>query len=172
MKHIRKLNKKDGFSYRVRFCVNYKEITIGTFDTEEKAIIERDKAYTKYGIVNKQTEMTQKYLKSLTHYNASTGEFTRLHRSGNGKIGTVIGTKNGKGYLELWFFGKSYKAHRMAFLYMLGYIPDVIDHDDQNRANNKWNNIFFWRAAVVRNKQIAMSKPFTAFVQKNQDLIL
>jgi len=30
----------------------------------------------------------------------------------------------------------------------------------------------FWRAAVVRNKQIAMSKPFTAFVQKNQDLIL
>lgn len=30
----------------------------------------------------------------------------------------------------------------------------------------------FWRAAVVRNKKIAMSKPFTAFVTKNQDLIL
>ena len=30
----------------------------------------------------------------------------------------------------------------------------------------------FWRAAVVRNKKIAMSKPFTKFVGSNQDLIL
>ena len=143
MKHIRKLKKKDGFSYRVRFCVNYKEITIGTFDTEEQAIIERDKAYSKYGIVlTTKDKLTQTELHTLVHYDALTGIFTRKNRTGNAKVGDKLGhIHNKNGYEIISIRGTQYRAQRLAFLYMLGYIPDIIDHDDQNKANNIWSNL-------------------------------
>jgi len=143
MKHIRKLKKKDGFSYRVRFCVNYKEITIGTFNTEKQAIIERDKAYSKYGIIPvTQGKLTQKELQTLIHYDAITGIFTRKNRTGNAKVGDILGHIHKRnGYLIISIRNTQYRAQRLAFLYMLGYIPDIIDHDDQNKINNAWNNL-------------------------------
>lgn len=143
MKHIRKLKKKDGFSYRVRFCVNYKEITIGTYPTEEQAILERDKAYSKYGIVPIiKGELTQIELKKIVHYDALTGTFTRLNRSGNAKVGDILGHKHKKNdYWIISIRNTQYRAQRLAFLYMLGYIPDIIDHDDRNKINNAWKNL-------------------------------
>lgn len=142
MKHIRKIKKKNGFSYRVRFCVNYKEITIGTFNSEEQAIIERNKAYSKYGIVNKvQKDLTQQQLHSFVHYDAKTGIFTRKNRSGNAKIGDIFNTINGRGYIEMSFNNHFYKAHRLAFLYMDGYIPKNIDHINGIKIDNTWNNL-------------------------------
>lgn len=142
MKHIRKLEKKEGFSYRVRFCINYKEITIGTFTTEKEAIIKRDKAYSKYGIVNKvQKNLTQKQLHTFVHYNANNGIFTRKNRSGNAKIGDQFNTVNGRGYIEMSFNNQFYKAHRLAFLYMDGKIPKNIDHINGNTADNAWINL-------------------------------
>ena len=34
-----------------------------------------------------------------------------------------------------------YLQHRLAFLYVLGYLPTVVDHIDGNRENNKWDNL-------------------------------
>jgi hypothetical protein len=32
-------------------------------------------------------------------------------------------------------------AHRFAYWYMTGDIPEAIDHIDRNRANNRWSNL-------------------------------
>lgn len=50
--------------------------------------------------------------------------------------------KNKQGYIEIIFNNKYYKAHRLAFLYTEGYLPEHdVDHIDRNRSNNKWNNL-------------------------------
>lgn len=52
-------------------------------------------------------------------------------------------TSNGnRGYKKGCVFGKSYSAHRVAFLYMHGDWPiNQVDHLDGDTANNKWENL-------------------------------
>lgn len=44
-------------------------------------------------------------------------------------------------YIHIKILNKTYKAHRLAFLYMEGYMPDEVDHLDHNGLNNKWSNL-------------------------------
>lgn len=108
----------------------------------------------------KDKELTQESLKELLHYNPLTGEFTwkersskwmedeRNRRSWNAKFagkpaGTLF-TKSKTGYqsIELCIFNKKYRAHRLAWLYMTGHLPEQqIDHIDQDARNNKWVNL-------------------------------
>lgn len=37
--------------------------------------------------------------------------------------------------------GKRYLAHRLAWFYVTGYWPELIDHVDGNRSNNAWSNL-------------------------------
>jgi hypothetical protein len=37
--------------------------------------------------------------------------------------------------------GRAIRAHRLAFLWMTGDIPDLIDHADGNPHNNAWLNL-------------------------------
>jgi hypothetical protein len=87
-------------------------------------------------------ECTQDNLKKLFIYNEETGVFTtRVATKLYNNIGEVAGTKNGRGYLQFLFAGKLWLAHRLAFLYMTGEIPNIVDHIDMNPSNNAWNNI-------------------------------
>ena len=80
------------------------------------------------------TELTQKSLKLILNYNESTGAFSRINR--NGKCGCLF-----EGYVRIKVLGKQYKAHRLAFLYVHGYIPSIIDHLDGNGENNEISNL-------------------------------
>jgi hypothetical protein len=44
-------------------------------------------------------------------------------------------------YVRIQFDGVLHYAHRLAFLYMTGQIPDQVDHKDGNPANNSWANL-------------------------------
>jgi hypothetical protein len=46
------------------------------------------------------------------------------------------------GHLCGAIFNKSYEAHRVIWLYMTARWPDPeVDHDNQNPADNRWNNL-------------------------------
>ena len=85
--------------------------------------------------------ITQEHLKKLLHYDPETGLFTRLVGRGPAKKGSIAGSLGNKGYICIEVDGVKYKAHRLAFLYVLGWMPPQVDHDDHVKSNNRWKNL-------------------------------
>lgn len=89
--------------------------------------------------------MTQDELKQKLHYDPKTGIFTHLKTHRTVKAGDIAGhsDKSKNGYIKISIGnGKYLLAHRLAFLYMWGYIPEgEVDHIDHNTTNNSWNNL-------------------------------
>lgn len=90
--------------------------------------------------------LTQNRLKQVLHYEPLTGMFTWLV-SGNGRnigaeAGSVVKARNELKYQTISVDGKTYFAHRLAFLYMTGLFPvNVVNHIDGDGLNNVWLNL-------------------------------
>jgi len=80
--------------------------------------------------------ITQKELKELLHYDPLTGIFTWASTRRGRKVGNTAGYLNTIGYIIIQINGKKYKAHRLAWLYVHGYLPEFIDHENHIRDNN------------------------------------
>jgi hypothetical protein len=52
-----------------------------------------------------------------------------------------VGSVNGKGYLLYNIGDKSYRVHRLIFLWHHGYLPALVDHKDRNKLNNCIENL-------------------------------
>jgi hypothetical protein len=89
------------------------------------------------------SELDQKRLKQLLHYDPDTGEFTWKVNSGNGTFfGNKAGSPVAAGYIYIQIQGKKYRAHRLAFLYMTGKWPKrQVDHINRVRDDNRWSNL-------------------------------
>lgn len=73
-------------------------------------------------------------LHELLEYDPETGEMFWKRR--------VAGTLNGEGYLQVRVEGQSLLLHRVAFALMTGRFPeDEVDHDNRDRADNRWENL-------------------------------
>lgn len=57
------------------------------------------------------------------------------------RVGTIAGYQMDKRYWVISIDNKMYRAHRLIFLWHHGYIPQFIDHIDQNKINNKIENL-------------------------------
>jgi len=79
--------------------------------------------------------VTQGQLKSVFTYSPDTGLFIRLSTGG------VVGSVNGSGYIVISIGKKILYAHRMAWLYMTGAMPRLVDHRDRDKSNNRWTNL-------------------------------
>lgn len=77
-------------------------------------------------------------------YDEYTGLFYRNFKRGNKRAGSLAGSINKvHQYVYLYHMGKHYCAHRMAYLYVHGDIPDgfEVDHINGIRSDNRIENL-------------------------------
>lgn len=89
-------------------------------------------------------KMTQERLRELFDYNEETGDLIRkLTAPGpNGKVGSVIRTKDTKGYYQVMVDGWTEMVHRVIWCWVYGYVPEnQIDHRDSCKTNNAISNL-------------------------------
>ena len=86
--------------------------------------------------------LTQEELKEYFEYNKDTGVFIWKVSRGQSKKGKIAGNLGNKGYIQIRLKGKSYQAHRLAWLYEFGSFPSVdLDHKDRDKTNNMISNL-------------------------------
>lgn len=86
--------------------------------------------------------ITQEYLTKILHYDIGNGVFTWLRHSDIDLVGTIAGSANDQGYVQIVFDGVSSKAHRLVWLYLYGEFPKrIIDHVDGDKGNNRIENL-------------------------------
>lgn len=87
-------------------------------------------------------ELTHEELLSLLYYCSESGIFTWISDRGNQiNKGNEAGGVNQEGYIEIKLFQRRYKAHRLAWFYMTGKWPEVIDHINRERSDNRFCNL-------------------------------
>jgi hypothetical protein len=94
-------------------------------------------------------KLTADVLRAELSYNKSTGLFRRrVARNNRTKVGDVAGSVNNDGYTMISVLNKSYGAHRLAWLYVIGCWPEAeVDHRNHIRTDNRWRNL---RAATKK----------------------
>ena len=83
--------------------------------------------------------LTQDRLKELLEYQPETGLFL-WRKTGTGRRRKEAGNAS-REYLRIQIDGKLYYAHRLAFLYMTGWMPEFVDHKDGDTLNCRWDNL-------------------------------
>lgn len=87
--------------------------------------------------------ITQERLMHLLHYDPTTGRFTWMQPlSKKTRRGDPAGFQTGDGYWAVRIDGHTYRAHRLAVLYMTGQLPpNDVDHRNRSRQANEWENL-------------------------------
>jgi len=99
-------------------------------------------------------------LKEYYQYNAETGIFIRLKVCNKGclnLVGKEAGT-NRHGYVQLSHRGIRIDAHRLAWYFIYGYFPVLVDHKNGKPSDNRIDNLRDTSYAVNNtNKKISKS---------------
>ena len=97
--------------------------------------------------------LTQVKLKTYLEYTPDTGLFVwKIKLSNSIGKGSVAGSEDAYGYIQIELLGFAYKAHRLAWFYMTGEWPkDQLDHENRVRNDNRWNNLR--EASQTQNSQ-------------------
>jgi hypothetical protein len=87
-------------------------------------------------------EITQKLLRELFFYEEGK-LFNRVQRSQNTKAGEEAGSLSNTGYRRIGINGKSYRTHRLIYIFHNGEIDNKlqIDHLDRDKLNNNIENL-------------------------------
>lgn len=86
-------------------------------------------------------DLTQEYVRACVSYDAETGLFVARLPSASRQEGDILGALGNHGYLTIAIAGKSYLAHRLAWFYVHGRWPILVDHIDRDRHNNRLCNL-------------------------------
>lgn len=110
--------------------------------------------------------LTQAELKILLTYDPQSGKFIRnITTSPNAKKGFEAGCKDTYGRYVIRINNILYYAHRLAWLYVYGYMPELIDHIDMDKGNNKLCNLREGTKGLnAQNKILCQSNNKTGFL--------
>jgi hypothetical protein len=86
--------------------------------------------------------LSQEELKRLLDYDPKTGIFIwKIWVNHNARAGYEAGSLDNKGYISISIKGIRYGGHQLAWLYVYGYIPHMVDHKDGIRKHNAIDNL-------------------------------
>jgi hypothetical protein len=89
---------------------------------------------------NRPKALTQVRLHELFDY--KDGQLiNKTKRRSQVTVGSPAGHKTVRGYTNIRVNGKMYKAHRLIYLYHFGVMPEIVDHIDCDRTNNRIENL-------------------------------
>jgi hypothetical protein len=94
--------------------------------------------------MTKTASLTQARLKEVLHYDPETGIFTwAINRPMAPKApkGGVAGGMDGHGYWNISIDCVKHRAHRLAWLYVYGFYPQEVDHQNHDRTDNRLVNL-------------------------------
>ena len=85
--------------------------------------------------------ITQQRLHEVYSYDTATGEFRRRSTVRRWRVGQIAGAFH-HGYVRINIDREMYYAHRLAWLYVYGKMPDEeIDHINHCRSDNRLDNL-------------------------------
>ena len=97
-------------------------------------------------------KLSRKALMKQLHYDPATGLFWWRIRKSKRNLFVPAGSLDAKGYRSIKCGKYSYRAHRLAWLFMTGKWPSkIIDHRNMQKDNNVWTNLR--EATGSQNKQ-------------------
>lgn len=85
--------------------------------------------------------ITQEILKELLIYDKNSGAFVWKKKRRGVPVGKKLGCDNGFGYLRITVLGRSYYAHRLAWMYEHGVWPSTVDHINGIKSDNRIANL-------------------------------
>ena len=102
--------------------------------------------------------LTQEYLREALAYESDTGEFHWKRKPRNALAGKLAGGLTSSGQLAIQIDGKTYMAHALAWLYVHGTLPEMIDHINGDPLDNRVTNLRLctpsqnqWNRGVSKN---------------------
>lgn len=89
---------------------------------------------------NINNSIAQQKLHELFEYRDGT-LYWKVNKGNRTPKGSKAGTVCNHGYVNILIDGIRYKSHRIIFCMFNGYMPMFVDHIDNNRSNNKIENL-------------------------------
>jgi len=84
--------------------------------------------------------MTQDELHKIFEYKDG-HLYWKIPRHRRFKIGDKAGGLCPKGYLHIRYKDKTYRGHRLIFLYHHGWLPKIVDHKNRDKSDNRIENL-------------------------------
>src|SRR6516164_9069354 len=87
--------------------------------------------------------LTADRLRNVLKYAPATGIFRwKISASTRAPVGTIAGTRNGRGYRQIRIDGRPYSASRLAWLYMTGKWPNSENsYINGKPSDTRWANL-------------------------------
>ena len=98
--------------------------------------------------------LTANRLRKVLSYAPATGIFRwKVSASTRAPVGTIAGSKNGRGYHQIRIGGRPYSASRLAWLYMTGKWPNSeISYLNGKPSDTRWANLREATSSPNRNR--------------------